>query len=172
MNVLSPSATGVPIARRNRAADGRAGIFPRAFVLRRAVDVERKLVVERDVVDLSGRLILARCSKCSPPLTDTVAPPSLPSSKMFGWRGLIQTMWWSPCGSRRSPSTPCRRRVVTYSESTFGAYARFADWSDRRRSPCSRRRAGAASTGCSRASTSCPPSSERKTPPSFACTIA
>src|SRR5215469_9157400 len=47
----------VPVAAAN-AADRGARAFEGTFVLRRAKDVERKLIVEGDVIILSGRLIV------------------------------------------------------------------------------------------------------------------
>src|SRR5947209_17816168 len=35
-----------------------------------------------------------------PPSCVTLAPPSLASIITFGWSGVIQTMWSSPCGVR------------------------------------------------------------------------
>ncbi len=49
-----------PISQRNAAARNRARPLVRAFVLLRAVNVERKLVVERDVIELTRRLIVFR----------------------------------------------------------------------------------------------------------------
>ncbi len=57
-NVLSPEATVVPLVGTDAGADGRAGAFVRAFILRGAKDVKRKLVVERHVIELPGGLIV------------------------------------------------------------------------------------------------------------------
>ena len=48
----------MPIAERNHSAGAGARSFKGAFVLLRSVDVIRKLIVEINVVELAGRLIV------------------------------------------------------------------------------------------------------------------
>src|SRR6185312_13277022 len=53
----------LPFAGADCAAERRTRTGNRAFVLLRAVDVERELIVDRDVIELSRRLIVHRAPR-------------------------------------------------------------------------------------------------------------
>ena len=107
---LSPPPTSYQSLAVMPPAGRAAGDAHGRVVLLRAVDVVREIVVQRDAIELRGRLVLLRGPASGRRRSMTFAPPSLPSIIRCGSFGAIQRSWLSPCGVPMRLTRPCRRR--------------------------------------------------------------
>ncbi len=138
-------------ARRRTTRRGRCPVRPRRSALRTRLRLARRRIrgtetdrrAPRDRTGPSADC--ARCSTCRRRRPKPCRRRRCRRSRIFGLRGLIQTMWLSPCGGSSSCPRPaavltsCRRRRLR-------ARTRRVDSLGRRRSPCSKKRAGAVSS--------------------------